>query len=155
GWAVQAIDGHDTDAIAAALEKAKAEDRPSFIACRTTIAFGAPTKAGSAASHGSPLGAPEIAGARAALDWSHPPFDIPDDVPEAWRAAGRRGAGLYRGWQQRLDSTDAATRAEFARRSEGKLPDAWLTALAALKKKFSSEAPKIATRQASGLVLDA
>jgi transketolase len=155
GWAVQAIDGHDTDAIAAALEKAKAEDRPSFIACRTTIAFGAPTKAGSAASHGSPLGAQEIAGARVALGWTHGPFEIPEDVGEAWRAAGRRGAGAYRAWQQRLESADPATGAEFSRRSEGKLPDAWLTTLAALKKKFSSEAPKIATRQASGYVLDA
>ena len=93
GWHVQAIDGHDPVAIEAAIAAAKAAaDRPSMIACRTVIGFGAPTRAGTAKAHGEALGAPEIEGARAALGWTSPPFVIPDPILEAWRAAGRRGA---------------------------------------------------------------
>ena len=97
GWAAERIDGHDTDAIAAAIERAHNSDRPSLIACRTVIAFGAPTKAGTAAAHGSALGAAEITGARERLGWNYPPFVIPDDVLAAWRAAGARGAACAQG----------------------------------------------------------
>src|SRR5262245_40041580 len=91
GWAACRIDGHDPDAVAAAVERARDSDRPSLIACRTTIAFGAPTKAGSEKSHGSPLGAEEIAGARTKLGWNEPAFEIPADVRALWRNAGQRG----------------------------------------------------------------
>ncbi|MGB3274501.1 MAG: 1-deoxy-D-xylulose-5-phosphate synthase N-terminal domain-containing protein, partial [Xanthobacteraceae bacterium] len=84
GWASEHIDGHDPEAIAAALARAQTSDRPTMIACKTTIAFGAPTKAGTAKSHGSPLGAEEIAGARKALGWDAPPFEIPADILAAW-----------------------------------------------------------------------
>ena len=97
GWHTQRIDGHDTDAIAAAIRKAQADDRPSMIACRTIIAFGAPTKAGTAAAHGSPLGKEEIAGTRERLGWTSPPFVVPADMVEAWHKAGQRGkAGVCR-----------------------------------------------------------
>jgi transketolase len=155
GWDTAAIDGHDTDAIEAALTRARASERPSFIACRTTIAFGAPTKAGTAAAHGSALGAAEIAGARARLGWTFPPFELPDDVTNDWAEAGGRGAGLERAWRQRFDAADPALRSEFARRFEGLLPNGWRRAIEAVKQKFAADAPKIATRQASGLVLDA
>ncbi|MEA2975981.1 MAG: transketolase, partial [Alphaproteobacteria bacterium] len=89
GWAASRVDGHDADAIAAAIEKAQQSDRPALIACHTTIGFGAPTKAGSEKAHGSPLGAEEIAGTRKAISWSEAAFEIPADVRNAWQAAGR------------------------------------------------------------------
>src|SRR5271165_4857523 len=91
GWAAERIDGHDHQAVADAIRRAQKSDRPSLIACRTTIAFGAPTKAGTAAAHGAPLGAAEIAGARERLGWRDAPFAIPEDIRTAWRAAGTRG----------------------------------------------------------------
>jgi transketolase len=153
GWRAERVDGHDTDGVAAALARAQKSDRPSLIACRTTIAFGAPTKAGTAASHGSPLGATEIAGARERLHWPHPPFEVPEPVMARWRAAGARGAAASRAWRARLAASPDAP--EFKRRDAGDLPADWRAPLVTLKKKFASEAPTIATRQASGLALDA
>src|SRR5215470_15161117 len=155
GWNVMAADGHDTDAIAAALEVAQASDRPSFIACRTIIAFGAPTKAGTAAAHGAPLGAAEIEGARKRLNWPYPPFEVPEPIRARWLALGARGAEASRAWRERLAEAPADVRHEFERRQSRELPAGWRDALAAVKTKFAADAPKIATRQASGAVLDA
>ncbi len=113
GWSVAAVDGHDTDAIAAALETARASNRPSLIACRTIIAFGAPNKAGTAAAHGSPLGAAEIEGARKRLGWPYPPFEVPEAIRARWQAAGARGADLSRAWRERLAKAPPALRQEF------------------------------------------
>ena len=90
GWSATRVDGHDPAALRRAYADALAADRPVLIACRTTIGFGAPGKAGTAATHGSPLGDGEIQAARAALDWPPPPFEVPDDVMAVWRAASRR-----------------------------------------------------------------
>jgi len=155
GWHTLAVDGHNPEAIAGALAEAQTAERPTLIACRTTIAYGAPKKAGSAAAHGAPLGADEIAGARAQLGWPHAPFELPADVLAAWRAAGARGADAYRAWSQRFARADAALRLRFERQHGGALPDELAPAIAALKGKFSAAAPKIATRQASGEVLEA
>ncbi len=152
GWDVAACDGHDPAAIAAAIERARASDRPSLIACRTTIGYGAPKKAGTAATHGSPLGAEEVAGARTKLAWPHAPFEIPDGVLAAWRAAGRRGAGEFAAWGRRLAASPE--RAEFERRQRGELPEGFAAAIDALKRKISGEAPKLATRQSSQAVID-
>src|SRR5438445_11557120 len=122
GWAAERIDGHDHAAVAEAIRRAQKSDRPNLIACRTTIAFGAPTKAGTAAAHGSPLGAAEIAGARQRLGWSDPPFVIPQDILAEWRAAGARGEALRRGWDARLQLLPAERRAEFLRRQRNELP---------------------------------
>ena len=119
GWAATRIDGHDPAAIAAALEAAKKSDRPSLIACRTTIGFGAPNKGGTEKSHGSPLGAEEIAAAREKLGWSAPPFEIPAAILEQWRAAGERGKPARLAWEQRLAALDPDKRAEFERRTRG------------------------------------
>src|SRR5579864_7784429 len=153
GWRVERIDGHDTDAIAAAIARAKASHYPSLIACRTTIAFGAPTKAGTAAAHGAALGAVEIAGARERLHWPYPPFEVPETIIARWRAAGARGAKSSSAWRERLTRSPDAR--EFERRNGGELPADWRAPLATLKAKFAAETPKIATRQASGFVLDA
>lgn len=155
GWRAERIDGHDPEAIRAALRRAVSADRPSLIACRTTIAYGAPTKAGSAAAHGSPLGNGEIAGARERLGWPHPPFVVPEDVRIEWRKAGEKGAALSAEWRRRFAALAPELREEFERRRQGALPAAALTALQQVKTKFAAEAPKLATRQASGLVLDA
>src|SRR5947207_241320 len=102
GWRTERIDGMDHNAISAAIRRAQQSDRPSLIACRTVIAYGAPTKAGTAAAHGAPLGAAEIAGARERLAWSDPPFAIPEDIRAEWRAAGKRGEVVRQAWEARL-----------------------------------------------------
>ena len=154
GWHVQTVDGHDRAALTAAMQAACDSDRPSMIACRTVIGYGAPTKAGTAATHGAPLGEEEIAGVRESLDWPHPPFEIPADVAEAWRTAGARGAADADAWEARLAVADAGIREEFQRVSGGLLPAGLGDAVSALKQQFTAEASKLATRQASGKVLD-
>jgi transketolase len=155
GWAATRIDGHDPQAIARAIEQAKASDRPSMIACRTTIGFGAPTKAGTEKCHGSALGTEEIAGARQKLGWTSPPFEIPNDIRDAWRAAGQRSAEAKRAWQARLGALDAAKRVEFERRMAGELPnDKLAAAVRSAKEKLAAAPQNIASRAASELALE-
>jgi transketolase len=155
GWAATRIDGHDPAAIAAALEAAKASDRPSMIACRTTIGFGAPNKAGTEKSHGSPLGAAEIAGAREKLGWSAPPFEIPAAILAPWRAAGVRGKPLRLAWEMRLAALDPKARAEFERRTRGNASGALDAAVTDLKQTLAATPKDIATRSASEFALEA
>jgi transketolase len=155
GWNAERIDGLDHNAIAAAIERAQASDKPSLIACRTIIAFGAPTKAGTAAAHGNPLGAEEIKGARERLGWEYPPFVIPDDVRQEWREAGARGAPVRQQWEKRLAAIPAERRREFLRRFNAELPADFDATIAKVCDEFRAKNAKIATRQASGNVLDA
>ncbi len=155
GWTTHRIDGHDPDAIAAAIEAAKSSDRPVLIACRTQIGYGAPTKAGKSSSHGSPLGADEIKGAREKLGWSEAPFQIPTDVLTQWRAAGQRSKNARREWDKRLAAAVPEKRAEFERRMRADLPAAQLAdAVRALKTALAKEPKEIATRVASEFALD-
>ena len=154
GWAATLIDGHDPVAITAAIEAAKKSTRPSLIACRTTIGFGAPHKAGTAAAHGSPLGAEEIKGARENLGWTSPPFEIPTTILEAWRSAGARSKPARLAWKERLASSDPLHHAEFERRLRGEFSELFPGAVRALKEKFSASPKEIATRAASELALD-
>ena len=127
-----------------------------MIACRTTIGYGAPTKAGKSSAHGSPLGAEEIEGAREKLGWSEPPFDVPADVRELWRKAGARSQALHAAWNQRLAALDPEQRAEFVRRMRGDLPkDKLAGAVRAVKEKLAAEPREIATRIASESALEA
>ncbi|MET0630762.1 MAG: 1-deoxy-D-xylulose-5-phosphate synthase N-terminal domain-containing protein, partial [Xanthobacteraceae bacterium] len=156
GWAAARIDGHDPDAIAAALERARLSDRPSLIACRTVIGFGAPSKAGTEKCHGSPLGADEIKGARDKLGWSHPAFEIPPDIRAEWRTAGQRSKAARAAWSQRLKALAADRRAEFERRVAGELPkDRLAAAVRTIKEKLNAAPKEIATRAASENALDA
>jgi transketolase len=156
GWAATRIDGHDPEAIARAIEEAQRSGRPTLIACRTTIGFGAPTKAGTEKCHGSPLGADEIAAARQALGWSYPPFEIPADVREWWLAAGKRSKPQRAAWDGRLKALPAEQRAEFERRIRGEAPKAKLaTAVRSVKEKLSAAPKEIATRSASESALEA
>jgi transketolase len=156
GWAAIRIDGQDPAAIAAALQAAKKSDRPSLIACRTTIGFGAPTKAGSEKAHGAALGADEIAGARAKLGWSAPAFEVPPDIRAQWRSAGERGRSARLAWEARIAALAPQQRAEFERRTRGALPTEKLAAAVETLKKTLAETPKeIATRAASEFALEA
>jgi transketolase len=154
GWNTLAIDGHDPDATAEAIEAARKSDKPSLIACRTTIAYGAPTKAGTAAAHGAALGASEIEGARARLGWKYPPFEIPAPILERWRAIGRKSEAARAAWQRRVGALPAEQRAEFRRRMDGKLPKAWGEAVAKFKAEVAAQKPNIATRVASQNALE-
>jgi transketolase len=154
-WEAERIDGMDHNQIAAAIERAHTHDRPSLIACRTVIAYGAPTKAGTAAAHGSPLGAEEIKGAKERLGWEFGPFIVPDDVRAEWRAAGSRGAVVRQAWEARLAAAPAGRRAEFVRRQKGELPADFDDVIGKLCDDFRAKNAKLATRQASGAVLDA
>jgi transketolase len=153
GWATKRVDGYDAPQVAAALSFATRSKKPTLIACRTIIGFGAPTKAGTAAAHGSPLGATEAAAAKAALGWNEPPFTIPADLVDRWHTAGNRGAGVRRAWLKRLARHNM--RSEFERAINGKLPENWHEAVAALKANIAETKPKLATRQASQKVLEA
>ena len=153
GWATKRVDGHDFAAVAAALSASLRSKKPTLIACKTIIGLGAPTKAGTNGVHGSPLGPVEAQGAKAALGWNEPPFEIPDGLLERWHAVGARGAGARRAWLKRL--ARHPMRAEFERVISGKLPDSFFEALAALKTDIVETRPKLASRQASQKVLDA
>ena len=153
GWDVQAIDGHDPKAIAAAIEAAQKTDTPSLIACKTTIGYGAPTLAGTAKTHGAPLGEEEIAGARQSYGWDLAPFRIPNDVLDQWRAAGARGVHARKMWESRL--AKAAKKAEFERRMAGVLPSDLSSTVTAFKKAAAEEAAKVATRVSSQKTIDA
>ena len=155
GWNTAAVDGHDPEAVAAAIEAARRSDRPTLIACRTTIGKGAPTKAGSEKTHGAPLGASEIEGLRKSLDWPAEPFAVPADVLEVWRGAGRRGLTARLAWEDRYAALPAARREEFDRVVAGRLPATLTDAVSAFKRKTAEGKPKIATRKASQDVLDA
>jgi transketolase len=154
GWRAERVDGHDHEAIAAALERAKASDRPTLIACKTTIGFGAPKKAGTSKAHGEPLGAEELAGAKAAYRWTHAPFDVPDTIRAAWAQAGRRSASEREDWSGRLASLPADTRAEFERRMSGIRPKGLSAAVAGLKDRLVAEPQNVATRKASEIALE-
>jgi transketolase len=153
GWRAAHIDGQDPNAILRALRAAKRADRPSLIACKTTIGFGAPTKAGTNKAHGEALGATEIAGARQNLHWPYEPFVVPEPILSAWRAVGRKGKGKRNKWRRLLKGKPEALRAEFERRQRGQLPKDFDAVVDAYKQKLANEAPEIATRKAGEAAL--
>ena len=139
GWKTLSVDGHDQEAIAAAIEEAHKSDRPVLVACKTVIGFGAPAKQGTSACHGSPLGDEERAAMAAGLQWPYAPFEIPADVLSAWREAGRKAA---------------AAGAKFDDVINNRLPKNWDKALNALKNEAICEQTKAATRKASQMCLE-
>jgi transketolase len=154
-WHVQQIDGHDTDAIRGAIiEAQKVTDRPSMIDCKTIIGFGFPTKAGTQKAHSDAPGEDEIAGARKLLDWSSPPFEIPDELLEVWRSIGSKGQSDRMAWAVRVQNARQEVRADFERRMKGELPQDWRRAIDAAKGELLASEKDLATRQASGTVLN-
>ena len=155
GWNTMAIDGHDPAAIRAALGEARSDNsKPWLIACKTVIGFGAPKKQGTAATHGSPLGADEIKGAREALGWPHEPFVVPAAIQKAWAEAGARGSAERKAWEQRWAKVDANLRARFAEPLSGDGRAALTAAIKAAKAAFAADASKRATRNWSELTLE-
>lgn len=151
GWHVCRVDGHDPEAVFNALEAAKSDERPSLIACRTIIGFGSPGKQGKETCHGSPLGPNEIEAARKKLNWTHEPFEIPNDILQSWRHAGQRGASIRQAWEKRLETTKKGV--EFKNFLNGEVSLDVSGPLAALRKNFALDKPKIATRKSSELTL--
>lgn len=151
GWHVCRVDGHDPEAVFNALEAAKSDERPSLIACRTIIGFGSPGKQGKETCHGSPLGPNEIEAARKKLNWTHEPFEIPNDILQSWRHAGQRGASIRQAWEKRLETTKKGV--EFKNFLNGEVTLDVSGPLAALRKNFALDKPKIATRKSSELTL--
>ncbi|MDF2797743.1 MAG: Transketolase [Devosia sp.] len=154
GWNTVAVDGHDQDAIEAALRDARNSDKPTMIAAKTTIGFGAPKKAGSEKVHGSPLGAEELAGAKAALGIDYPAFEVPAATLEAWRAAGARGAQARAAWAEQFAALPADKRSEFERRFRGDLPEGYAQVMSDYKRKLTEDKPKVATRKSSQMALE-
>jgi transketolase len=155
GWHVQEIDGHDTDAIRDAITAARAvTDKPSMIACKTIIGFGFPTKGGTQKAHSDAPGEEEIAGARKILDWDSPPFVIPEELLHEWREIGAKGRQARMAWADRVKGAPEELREEFERRNDGALPAGWKKAIGAARTEFIAGGKEMATRSASGAVLD-
>ncbi|WP_316163373.1 transketolase [Bradyrhizobium sp. SZCCHNRI20481] len=154
GWAAELIDGHDPEAIAAAIARAQKSSKPSLIACKTTIGYGAPTKAGTSKVHGEALGAEELKGAKEKLGISQEPFSVPDDVLAAWREAGRRGAAVRGEWETRLGEMGPRKRAEFERRLRHERPAALAKALKDHKKALLETPLNVATRKSSEAAIE-
>ncbi len=153
GWETFDVDGHNPEQIAKALSAAQGnKNKPSLICCKTKIGFGAPTKQGSSSSHGSPLGDAEIAGARKNLHWTAAPFEIPQHIADSWRTAGQRSLQERKSWQARHDQ--AAKREAFDYALRGDVSRQTAEIIGQFKTKMKQEAPKIATRQASGKALE-
>ncbi|WP_213773494.1 transketolase [Bradyrhizobium sp. dw_78] len=155
GWAAELIDGQDQKAIAAAITRAQKSSKPSLIACKTTIGYGAPTRAGTAKAHGEALGAVELKGAKEKLGISLEPFSVPDDVLKAWREAGSRGAAARQEWESRFAELGNRKRAEFERRLRHERPASLAKALKAHKKALLETPQNIATRKSSESAIDA
>lgn len=153
-WHTIAVDGHDMDAVEAAINAAKNDDRPSLIACKTTIGYGAPNKGGTSATHGAPLGDEEIAATREFLDWPHEPFVVPDDVLNAWRDAGSKGASVSAAWKNQYEALDADVIADFNRRLNKDLPAELMPAIQSYKKDLAENPVGPATRIASQMALE-
>ena len=153
GWDAETVDGDDPEAVANAITKAKASDKPTFIDCRTIIGHGAPTKGGTEATHGAPLGDEEVARTRVTLDWPHAPFVVPEPILDAWRRAGRRCIPERVAWERRFDALHEDRKSEFRRTSKGKLAPGWQVPLNEFKHRLAGEQPKWATRKASGEAL--
>jgi transketolase len=151
GWHTVSCDGHDFADIRRAIDEALADPRPSLIDCHTIIGYGAPNKQGTAATHGAALGHDEVAAARDALSWDHEPFELPGEILDAWREAGRRGTDARQNWRERLDSHSRGD--EFQRRMEGRLPESF--SLNDYLADLAANPQKVATRKASEMVLGA
>lgn len=151
GWNTISIDGQNSQEIEKAIKKAQKSKKPTLIACKTTIGFGAPHKCGTPKCHGSPLGAEEIAAMRQTLGWSAAPFEVPAPILNYWREAGKRSVAEYQDWEKRAKSKGK----EFMNAVEGKLPKGWDKELNVLKETAIKEQTKVATRKASQMCLEA
>ena len=152
GWNAITVDGHDFADVEIAIAKAQKSTKPTIISCKTHIGYGAPTKQGSASSHGSPLGAEEIAGARKFFNWPYAPFEIPKEILHGWRNIGQKGAVDFNAWKKRLQAS--SKKQDFEQTQKGDVAEIIKPLIRQLKEKFATDKPKLATRQTSGFVLE-
>ncbi len=150
GWNTIEINGHDYSEIETAIKKAQKSDKPTLIACKTQIGFGAPTKCGTSKCHGSPLGAEEVAAMRKALDWPYDPFEIPEEILSLWKEAGLKNRQTYKQWQERVHAAGKS----FDDFINDRLPSGWDEHLKTLEEKAIAEQTKVATRKASQMCLE-
>ena len=154
-WHVARVDGHDPEAVVLAIENAReVTDKPSLIACRTVIGYGAPSKAGTAATHGAALGEEEVAGARKSLGWHHEPFEVPKPILASWRAVGTRNRAALDAWKKVADRLDAPARTHLTDPIDVKVQKDIKAAIEAIKSDFAKDGGKLATRQSSQKVLE-
>ncbi len=154
GWNVISIDGHNEQEIVSALTSAKQSEKPTLIACKTIAGFGAPTKAGKPKAHGGPYGQEEAAGIRENLDWENEPFDLPQDIVDAWRLAGLRSTKLRVSWEKQFEKLNGEKGAEFKRRLRGDISSDLENAILELKKQYIKDMPNVATRKSSQMALE-
>ena len=154
GWSTREIDGHDHAQIEDAIAQELKTDTPSLIVCKTTIGYGSPDKAGTSASHGAPLNQEEIDNMRNNLQWTHGPFEIPTDLKDAWRLVGLKNTRKRKDWEERLSKIDDKKKVKFLHAINGDISDLVTKNIQDLKEKYSSESPKLATRQSSQQVLE-
>ncbi|KAA2317356.1 transketolase [Pseudooceanicola sediminis] len=153
GWHVQEIDGHDPEAIDAAITAAKNAGKPSMIACKTHIALGHAAQ-DTSKGHGALTNPDQMAAAKAAYGWTSGAFEVPADVKSAWEAIGARGASEYTAWQERFAALSERRQGEFNRRLAGEVPNKLAAVVRALKKQVSESQPNVATRKASEMALE-
>ena len=155
GWHAQTCDGHDAAALKAAIASAKSETgKPSIIAMKTVIGLGAPTKAGTASSHGAPLGAEEAAVAKEVLGWKSAPFEVPEDLAASWQKIGAQGRAERTAWEARLNNAAPVVQSEFLRRLSKELPASFDAAVAEARARLFAEPKTVATRKASQMALE-
>ncbi|MCF6343578.1 MAG: transketolase [Devosiaceae bacterium] len=154
GWNVISIDGHNEVEIAQALTSAKQSEKPTLIACKTIAGFGAPTKAGKPKAHGGPYGQEEAAGIRENLGWENEPFDLPQDIVDAWRLAGLRSTKLRVSWEKQFEKLNGEKGAQFKRRLRGDISSDLENAILELKKQYIKDMPNVATRKSSQMALE-
>lgn len=155
GWRAERVDGHDPDAIEAAIRRAQKSNKPTMIACKTVIGFGAPKKAGTSKAHGEPLGAEELAAAKKALGITGGAFEVAADILKTWRGHGAAGVAAHSEWKGRFGALSERKRAEFNRRLVHGLPAKLDKAILAHKKALVATPQAVATRKASELALEA
>jgi len=153
GWAVIEIDGHDPDAIDAAITKAKSQGKPTMIACKTHIALGHAAQ-DTSKGHGALTDQGQLQDAKEAYGWTTGPFDVPTDVKKAWEAIGARGVETRKAWEERFDAMSGAKRSMFNRTLALDVPKKLSATVKAFKKQMSESAPKLATRAASEKALE-
>lgn len=154
GWKTIRVDGHKPSEISDAIAQAQNSNKPTMIACKTTIGYGSPTKAGTNKVHGSPLGDEEIAATRKALGWKNPPFKVDAETLDAWRIAGLNSASERKEWEKRFNALDPEIKGQFERRMRGELPSGFDDAIQTLKKEIAKTKPKLGSRNSSEMVLE-
>lgn len=154
GWSTREVDGHNHQDIENAINEELKTDSPSLIACKTIIGFGSPSKAGTSSAHGAPLGQEDIEKMKEKLNWKSEPFEVPTNIKDAWRLVGLKNTCKRKDWEEKVSNLDDKKKIKFLHAINGDISENLDKEIDELKKKFSLENPKLATRQSSQQVLE-